>query len=353
MMYTVIGLMSGTSLDGIDAAWLRTDGKTRVETGPFRTRPYDPAFRTRLRRCLGPAADPTHVAAVSRELTEQHATLVREVQALAPEPATLAGFHGHTVWHAPEQRQTRQIGEGDWLAQRCGVAVVSDFRSADVAAGGQGAPLVPLYHRALAVPLTRPLAVLNIGGVANLTWLGEDDQVLACDTGPGNALLDDWVLRHTGQPYDAAGTLAAAGQVDTAALAALLAHPYFRRPTPKSLDRDAFDPAPVAGLSVADGAATLMAFTVATVAASRALLPQPPRRWLVTGGGRHNLSLMRALAAALAVPVDPVEAVGWNGDALEAQAFAYLAVRSRLGLPLSLPETTGVPHPMCGGRFHP
>jgi anhydro-N-acetylmuramic acid kinase len=231
--------------------------------------------------------------------------------------------------------------------------VVDGFRSADVAAGGQGAPLVPACHAALAAGLGRPLAVLNLGGVGNVTFIGRDGGLLAFDTGPGNALIDDWVLRHTGRGYDAGGALAASGRVDAGALATMLAHPWFGLPAPKSLDRDAWDPAPVEGLALEDGAATLAAFTAGSVARARDLLPEAPGRWLVTGGGRLNAALMGMLGERLGVPVEPVEAVGWDGDALEAQAFAYLAVRSRLGLPLSYPGTTGVPAPQPGGRFHP
>jgi len=291
---------------------------------------------------------------VERALTDAHAAAVAALMmeaGLDPAGVDLIGFHGHTLLHAPERRRTWQIGDGARLAAHTGIAVVDDFRSADVAAGGQGAPLVPLYHRALAASLPRPLAILNVGGVANVTWLGPDDRVLAFDTGPGNALIDDWLLRHTGRRYDQDGVLAGRGRVDGVVLGALLDHPYFTRPAPKSLDRDAFDPTPVSALAVADGAATLTAFTVAAVAAALPLLPEPPRRWLVTGGGRLNHTLMAGLAGALGVPVEPVDRLGWSGDALEAQAFGYLAVRSRLGLPLSLPGTTGAPRPICGGRF--
>ncbi|QCO15836.1 anhydro-N-acetylmuramic acid kinase [Azospirillum brasilense] len=353
-MQTVVGLMSGTSMDGIDAALVRTDGERRVEPLAFVTIPYEDGFRADLRSCLGGKGP---VEAVERALTDAHADAVRRLLAEAGTEAAavdLIGFHGQTIFHDPAQRRTWQIGDGARLARATGIAVVNDFRTADVAAGGQGAPLVPLFHRALADALPRPLAVLNIGGVANVTWIGEGaDDVIACDTGPGNALVDDWVLSGQGARYDSGGALAGRGVVDKGALAALLAHPYFDQPAPKSLDRDAFDPAPVRGLSVEDGAATLTAFTAASVARIVPHLPEAPRRWLVCGGGRHNATLMGMLADRLGVPVDPVEAVGWNGDALEAEAFAYLAVRSRQGLPLSLPSTTGVPQPMSGGRFHP
>lgn len=353
-MQTVVGLMSGTSVDGIDAALVRTDGERRVEPLAFVTIPYEDGFRADLRSCLGGKGP---VEAVERALTDAHADAVRRLLAEAGTEAAavdLIGFHGQTIFHDPAQRRTWQIGDGARLARATGIAVVNDFRAADVAAGGQGAPLVPLFHRALADALPRPLAVLNIGGVANVTWIGAgEDAVIACDTGPGNALVDDWVLSGQGARYDSGGALAARGKADEGALAALLAHPYFDQPAPKSLDRDAFDPAPVRGLSVEDGAATLTAFTAASVARIVPHLPEAPLRWLVCGGGRHNATLMGMLADRLGVPVDPVETVGWNGDALEAEAFAYLAVRSRKGLPLSLPATTGVPRPMSGGRFHP
>lgn len=353
-MQTVVGLMSGTSMDGIDAALVRTDGERRVEPLAFVTIPYADGFRAELRSCLGGKGP---VEAVERALTDAHADAVRRLLAEAGAEAAavdLIGFHGQTIFHDPAQRRTWQIGDGARLARATGIAVVNDFRTADVAAGGQGAPLVPLFHRALADALPRPLAVLNIGGVANVTWIGVGaDDVIACDTGPGNALVDDWVLSGHGARYDSGGALAARGNVDEGALTALLAHPYFDQPAPKSLDRDAFDPSPVRGLSVEDGAATLTAFTAASVARIVPHLPEAPLRWLVCGGGRHNATLMGMLADRLGVPVDPVEAVGWNGDALEAEAFAYLAVRSRKGLPLSLPATTGVPQPMSGGRFHP
>jgi anhydro-N-acetylmuramic acid kinase len=325
-----LGLMSGTSLDGIDATVIRSDGRRQVETGPSLTVPYDPEFRARLRGVLGGRGA---VDEVARELTLRHARAVRDLLAhagMAANEITVIGFHGHTVLHEPQAGRTWQIGDGALLAAETGIDVVADFRSNDMAAGGQGAPFAPLYHAARAAGLDKPMAVLNLGGVGNLTWLGTgtESDVLAFDTGPGNALIDDWMERQTGTSRDQDGALARTGTADEAALAALMSHPYFQQPPPKSLDRDAFDPQPAAGLSAADGAATLTAFTAASVAAALAHLPAPPRRWLVTGGGRHNPTLMAALAERLAVPVEPVEAVGWDGDALEAQAFAYLALRS-------------------------
>jgi anhydro-N-acetylmuramic acid kinase len=350
----IAGLMSGTSLDGIDVALLKTDGERVLAAGPSFTFDYDDAFRARLRALLGGEAPPDQVRAVEAELTDRHAEAVRRLlrlAKLATDDLELVGFHGQTILHAPHQRLTWQIGDGRRLAAALGLPVVNDFRGADVAAGGQGAPLVPVFHRALAAELPKPLAVLNIGGVANVTFIGEGDLLVACDTGPGNALLDDWILRLSGQRADLDGRVSAAGRAREDLVERLLAHPFFAQPLPKSLDRDAFDVSLLEGLGLEEGAATLVAFTAGAVARVVPLLPARPREWLVTGGGRLNPTLMQALAKRLGVPVRPVEAVGWDGDALEAQAFAFLAARSRRGLPLSYPGTTGVPAAMPGGRL--
>jgi anhydro-N-acetylmuramic acid kinase len=350
-MPRTIGLMSGTSLDGVDAAWLDTDGCAVTAFGPTLTVPYDIVLRHDLRTILDLAPtlapeDPRLVSATER-LTAYH---VQAVEALG-RPADLIGFHGQTILHQPHRRRTWQIGDGAALARRLGVPVAHDFRSADVAAGGQGAPFVPVYHAALAADLPKPLAILNIGGVANVTWIGVDGALLAFDTGPGNGPLDDWVFRHTGQAFDQDGALAHSGQVDMDVLARLVAHSYFGLPGPKSLDRLDFAKAladsGLSALSAADGAATLARFTVAAIAAAK--FPEPPTHWLVCGGGRLNPLLMDGLRQSLAVPVEPVESVGWNGDALEAQCFGFLAARVVSGLPLSYPSTTGVPAPMPGG----
>lgn len=339
-------------MDGIDAALIETDGHRVTHFGPWATYPYDDAFRDRLRGVLGGVGP---VADVERELTERHAAAV---EALIAEHAIdragidLVGFHGHTILHRPKQRRTWQIGDGAALAARLGLPVVNDFRSADVAAGGQGAPLAPVYHAALAADLPKPIAVLNLGGVGNATWIGDRGALLAFDTGPANAPIDDWVRRQTGALRDDGGALAGSGRVDAARVQAALAHPYIAAPPPKSLDREDFTWKLADGLSAADGAATLTAITTAMVGAARRHFPAPPLRWLVTGGGRHNQTLMASLRATLGVPVDPVEAVGWRGDALEAEAFAFMAVRHRLGLPISFPGTTGAPAPMTGGRLH-
>jgi anhydro-N-acetylmuramic acid kinase len=360
-MLRTIGLMSGTSLDGVDAAYLETDGETIARLGPRLTLPYDPKLRRALRALLDRADtlaenDPALQDAI-RRITDRHA---EAVEALGLE-ADLVGFHGQTILHRPPvagrniRPFTWQVGDAAALAKRTGMTVAYDFRSADVAAGGQGAPLVPVFHRALAAPLPKPLAILNLGGVGNVTWLGPEGEMLAFDTGPANGPLDDWARQHTGKDYDAAGRLALAGQADGAVLGRLMAHPYLVAPPPKSLDRLDFDralkEAGATELSAADGAATLSAFCAVCVAAAARLFPEPPLQWLVAGGGRRNPAIMRALQGALEEPVRPVEVAGWDGDALEAQAFGLLAARVSRGLPITFPGTTGAPRPLTGGRI--
>jgi len=348
-LWGALGLMSGTSLDGIDVAMIETDGDERVIPGPALTIAYKDAFRERLRSVLGGIGP---VSEVEGKLTRLHADAVE--QFVARHPGTridIVGLHGHTILHRPAERRTWQLGDGALLAQLLARDVVADFRSADIAAGGQGAPLAPLFHAALAATLPKPVAVLNIGGVANVTWIGEGTEILAFDTGPGNALIDDWVRHHTGAVADIDGAVARAGRASAVHIARFLAAPFLERRPPKSLDRDDFREIVPDGLSVEDGAATLTEMTAAAAAAAIQYFPSPARKWLVCGGGRRNPVLMDALARRVGGVVFPVEAVGWDGDALEAQAFAYLAVRSVRGLPLSLPSTTGVSRPVSGGRL--
>jgi anhydro-N-acetylmuramic acid kinase len=356
-LVAAIGLMSGTSMDGIDAALIWTDGVSAVRAGPALTVPYGAALRRRLQKVVAErGAEPKAREKVARDITLAHAEAVEGLLAatgVGADAVDVIGFHGHTVFHNPAERVTIQIGDAALLAERTGIGVVAQMRLADVKAGGQGAPLVPLYHAARAAKLEKPVAVLNIGGVANVTWLAADDRIVAYDCGPGNALIDDFVHAKTGKLYDTSGTLSLSGKVDEAVLAALLDNPYFDLPPPKSLDRNAFDASGVTSMSASDGAATLAAFTVQ--AAARSLLELGnPRQLLVCGGGRLNRGIMEGLRTALPqTEVLPVETVGWRGDALEAEAFGYLAVRSLKGLPLSLPSTTGVPLPMPGGEYSP
>lgn len=360
----VIGLMSGTSLDGVDAALLDTDGENLALPGPALTIPYDMATRLMLHAALGDAKDvaegaptPFAIRHAERRLTEIHAEAVSALlrdAGLRPAEVALIGFHGQTILHRPERRWTWQIGDGGLLARLTGIPVVTDFRSADVKAGGQGAPLVPLYHAALAREakgLAPPLAMVNIGGVANVTYVGRE-KILAFDTGPGNAPIDDWAERHTGKPLDEEGALARRGRVDDEALTDMLDNEFFGRTPPKSLDRMDFTTDSVEHLSPEDGAATLTAFTAASIARAREHFPDPATVWIVMGGGRRNPKLMEELRARVNAPVLSAEDAGWRGDFIEAEAFAYLAARSLKGLPLSLPTTTGAPEPITGGKLH-
>jgi anhydro-N-acetylmuramic acid kinase len=357
-----IGLMSGTSLDGVDIAAVSTDGERITALGPRGYRPYAEPERALLRQALSEAtalddraARPGALARAEELVTAAHGEAVvrfLEEHHLRPD---IIGFHGQTVLHRPERRLTVQIGAGETLARLTGIPVAYDFRAADVAAGGQGAPLVPVFHRALAAGLERPrpLMVLNIGGVANVTWLGaESDDPVACDTGPGNALIDDFMRARSGTAFDESGETAARGAVDEAWLARALADPFFATAPPKSLDRNAFAAhvETLDELSLEDGAATLAAFTAASVVRIVAHLPRPPRSVIVAGGGARNRTLMHMLSERLApATVEAAEAVGWSADALEAQAFAFLAARHVRGLPITFPGTTGVARAMTGG----
>lgn len=356
---TAIGVISGTSMDGIDVALIRSNGRLAVEPGPGATYPYAEPLAAELRAVV---ADPVRaagtLAGLEREVTLAHAAAVESFLAqfgIDRASVALVGLHGQTVLHRPRERFTRQLCDGALAAATLGLDIIADFRSADVAAGGEGAPLVPLYHAALAAGLERPVMILNWGGVGNVTWLGANEEIIAFDTGPANALIDDFVRRRRGLPYDADGALAASGRVDPGRLAAWLKDPYFARVAPKSLDRNHFHAlaADVEALPDADGAATLAAFAVEATAAALDQVPEAPRQWIVCGGGRRNLNLMQRLAARLGVPVESIETLGFDGDAIEAQCFAYLALRARDGLPLSLPTTTRAPRPLTGGTYFP
>ncbi len=357
-----IGLMSGTSLDGIDAALIETDGEGQVRAIAFRGEPYSDVARGQLAEATRmaltfdrPRASPPIVAA-GELITRTHALVVHKLMKEAGVTAAdvgVIGFHGQTIAHRPDRGWTWQIGDGAALARTTGIATVADFRSADVAAGGQGAPLIPVYHAALVAGLGGPVAVLNLGGVGNITWVGADGAMIAFDTGPANGLIDHWVETETGARYDDGGALAAAGRVDDAVLTAMLDHPFFDAPPPKSLDRHDFTIQPARGLSAADGAATLTAFTAVTVADALNHLPARPTRLIVAGGGRHNPVMLAMIAERTGLTPEPSDTLGWNGDAMEAEGFAYMAVRTLRGLPISFPGTTGVSAPTAGGVIHP
>lgn len=355
-----LGLMSGTSLDGIDAALIETDGEEIRSFGPWLTLPYAQAFKERLREAVHGRGD---MPAAEHDLTLQHAEAVRQLLTLGgitKKDVRVIGFHGQTVAHRPQERLTWQIGDGALLAEKTGIDVVCDFRRRDVAAGGEGAPLVPLYHAALARQMELPIAVLNIGGIANVTWIGRSEtqgrdlldlDIMAMDTGPGNVMINEWALTTTGTDCDTDGRLALAGKADPARVAALLQNSFFAKTPPKSLDRNHFSLDGVEALSPEDGAATLTEFAAAAVERSAAYFPAPAKQWFITGGGRRNPALMQALRDKLP-QVYAVESLGWTGDALEAQAFGFLAVRSLRGLALSLPTTTGTIRAVTGGAYY-
>jgi len=358
----LIGTMSGTSLDGVDAAVLETDGRAVLGFGAVLFRPYTARERACLRRALGHWPGTPEADAAAQVVETAHAEAVAHLRdRLRGATVDAVALHGQTLAHAPAGRGTHQAGDGARLARALGLPVVWDFRSADVAAGGQGAPLAPAYHFALARHLgaTEPVAFLNLGGVGNLTWadpraadVAAPGALVAFDTGPANAPIDDLVRARRALPRDEGGAIAAAGRPDASLLARLAGHSYLATAPPKSLDRDDFADLAraVAPLAVEDAAATLTEAVALTVARGLALLPGRPARLLVTGGGRHNGEMMRRIAAACALPVVPVEAVGLDGDMLEAQAFAHLGARVLAGLPVSFPGTTGVPRPLAGGR---
>lgn len=358
---TALGLMSGTSMDGVDAALLVTDGVDVFEYGKALNRPYDMNMRADLRSVTGRGAcrNGERLKDIERKMTLFHAQVVSELldaAGLRAQDVDVIGFHGHTVFHSPAEHVSVQIGDGDLLAKQTGIPVVNRFRNADIANGGQGGPMMASYHAALARDLEKPIAILNIGGVAKMTWIGENGELLAFDTGPGNALLDDWMMKKHGTNMDFDGNTAASGTVNEKIVAALMKAPYFKKQPPKALDRDEFSVKAVeqlAGESVADGAATLTAFSAQAAAQAAAdFMPKPAKRWIVCGGGAHNPTMVRFLRQRSGAEILLAREIGWNGDFLEAQGYAFLAARSLFGLPISFPATTGVPHSMCGGALH-
>ena len=350
-----LGLMSGTSVDGVDVALIETDGERIASFGPVLTVPYADDVRRLIRAAFGAEQPNQATAAAEQAVTEAHLDAVRRWSretGMALSTLDVVGFHGQTITHRPEKHFTWQIGDGAALAKALGVRVVNDLRGADVLAGGQGAPLVPIYHAALVRDLPRPLAVVNIGGVANVTWIGADDTLLAFDTGPGNGPIDDWCARRAGLRFDKDGALAASGKVDRTRLERFSEHRYFARKPPKSLDRGDFGDSWADGLSAADGAATLTCGTARAIALAARHFPAPVTQWVIAGGGARNPTLLKAIAAETRGKIVTADSLGWNGDALEAQAFGFLAVRSLRGLPITFPGTTGAPRPMTGGRLN-
>lgn len=364
---TALGLMSGTSMDGIDIALIQTDGEDYVVRGSFMGASYEPEFRERLKRGLDKARAlkdrrerPGDLAALERNLTLRHAVAVSDFlyrHGLGPADVDVIGFHGQTVLHRPSEALTVQLGDGALLAAATGIAVVYDMRAHDMDHGGQGAPLIPAYHAALsrqarAFDADGPVVFVNIGGISNLTFIGTDGKISAYDSGPGNTLIDQWVEAQTGNAFDSGGSIAAGGQIVQELADRYLAHPFFSSNQRRSLDRNDFAPPGQDEASLEDGARTLAHVTAAAILRSAAHLPEPPRTWIVSGGGRHNSVIMddlRALAEAQGGKVRAAEEAGFDGDAMEAEAWAYLAVRSLDGKPLTFPETTGVSMAITGG----
>lgn len=363
-----VGLMTGTVLDGnIDVALLKTDGESVETFGAYTLAPYPPEMRALLEETLKQARvwdfegpEPTIFAEAEDALTRAQSQAVRDLvesAGLTMADIGIVGFHGQTVLHrAPTTGRlgdTRQLGDGALMASILGTTVAYDFRTADVRAGGQGAPLAAVYHSALLHGLdpSGNSAVLNLGGVANITWWDGKDLVIAFDTGPANAPLNDFMKARGLGDMDIDGALGASGQVDEERLAALLTHPYMTAAYPKSLDRFSFTAAMADGLDDATGAATLSAFTAAAVGKALDLLPRRPARLVVSGGGRHNPTIMAMLKERAGVDAVSADIFGWRGDAVEAELFAFLAVRVLRGLPISFPTTTGAPYPLQGGRL--
>jgi anhydro-N-acetylmuramic acid kinase len=364
---TAIGLMSGTSMDGIDAAILTGDGEQVRWLGPTKYQPYSRMQVTRIQMVIAQAlkkgrgfVESTEYQSARRDFTLAHANAVNRMLAehdLSPAGIDLLGFHGQTILHRPDEGWTWQMGDGQLLANETGIAVVDDFRSADVAAGGQGAPFAPLYHRSLIAGASTkqvdyPIAILNIGGISNVTWMDDQGMILGFDTGPGNAQLNDWIKRFYGKPYDEGGRKAALGTVDADIVREVMESPYFSAPYPKSLDRADFDLGAVEGLDPADGAATLSAITAEGIISGLEQLPEFPKTILVCGGGRKNSHIMNMISDKANLTVKSVDALDWRGDYLEAECFAHLAIRSAKGLSLSLPSITGAREEVTGGVFH-
>lgn len=369
-IWTAIGLMSGTSMDGIDAALVRTDGKNLVERGPMQFFAYDPATRDLLEGALETAKSitdrkqrPGNLKQIEALITKLHGNAVLEFLAqidIRAREIDLLGFHGQTVLHRPEMGLTVQLGDGKALAGQAGIDVVYDFRAEDMRNGGQGAPLVPVYHRALSAMLPEkfrqlsPVAFVNIGGISNITYVGEGGEICGFDTGPGNALIDQWVQQHAGIPFDEGGMIAREGVVIETLVDRYLKHPYFEQTIPKSLDRFDFQVPDPSDAGLEDGARSLAKISAEAIFKACDHLEKPPELWIMCGGGRLNPSIMKdlhELAQDCGALVASAEEAGFDGDAMEAEAFGYLAVRSVQNLSLTYPKTTGCNKPSVGGEL--
>lgn len=351
MTVVAIGLMSGTSCDGADAALLKTDGESDIEFLGGLTLHYDADLRARLQEASQHDVPLAEVLRLEQEITRHHIQAIHALFKAQPKETkhvSVIGFHGHTVRHLPGKGLTLQIGNPWLLAKEFNIPVISDFRRCDMAAGGQGAPLVAMFHRALFAHETRPTLVLNLGGVANVTWLGKNDEIIAGDTGPGCGLIDEWAQAMADLPHDRDGRLASAGQVDDETVETALSTSFFSQPLPKAADRFDFDHVDVSGMGVEDGAATLCAVTAEAIYRAVKKLPAMPKSMWVTGGGVHHPVLMQMLEQRFG-KIRSVRERGLNPDTLEAECFAWLAVRHQKQLPLTIPETTGCEKPVSGG----
>lgn len=357
--FHILGLMSGTSMDGVDLAIVETDGEGVIRLGPSGFMPYEPEERALITQAIKDAVyvSQSHeragcLKACEDMVTQRHILAVQNFLNTYQGPVDAIAFHGQTVLHRPNKTLTIQLGHGQALSNAIGKPVIYDFRQNDMRFGGQGAPLVPVFHQALveATPdLDEPAVVINIGGVANITYIERHKPPLACDVGPGNALIDDYVLQHFGKPYDEGGQLAAKGHVNSLIVETFLENSFFKKAPPKSLDRNAFNNTIVSRLEPHDGVATLTALTAQAIAAITIHLPNLPKTWVIAGGGAFNLTLINMLKAALTTKMILASDLGWSLESLEAQAFAYLGARHLKGLPLTFPSTTGVSKPVTGG----
>ncbi|MBV2142921.1 anhydro-N-acetylmuramic acid kinase [Falsochrobactrum sp. TDYN1] len=361
-----IGLMSGTSMDGIDIALLTTDGENRVERGPSHAMSYSDGFRARLKaalldaRSIAERADrPGILQRLERDLTLLHAVAIQDFlheYGLKPEEIDVIGFHGQTVLHRPQEALTVQLGDGALLASETRIPVIYDMRAEDMRNGGEGAPLIPAYHTALSanlpIGLEGPVVFVNIGGISNLTYVGEDGALIAYDSGPGNMLIDQWMELHEQGSFDAGGAVAMSGHVVGNIANRYLDHEFFKGNRRRSLDRGDFTVPAREEMSMVNGARTLAFVSAAAILRSASHLPATPRTYIVSGGGRKNQAIMAefsALAQCDDARVIDADNAGFDGDAMEAEAWAYLAVRSLRGLPLTYPSTTGCDRSVSGG----
>lgn len=345
-VYRAIGLMSGTSLDGvIDVALIETDGHEYVKTLDYYEHPYDIEVRDKVRACFGKYQPDAQIRDAEDMVTDIHIRAVTE----SGFQGDLIGFHGQTVTHDPAKGFTWQLGDGARLARETGMDVVYDLRQNDVAHGGQGAPIIPLYHKALLANNDRPAAILNLGGVANITYIGAHDDIMAFDCGPANALMDDFIKLRENLAFDKDGRKAALGNVLETPLKIFKSDDFFKQAPPKSLDRNHWGIDCVHYATTEDGMATLMEMSIHGVLKAMEFFPAIPKSIYLAGGGRHNRFMADSLAQRLNLDVFSIDDLGWNGDAIEAQGMAYLAVRSVLGLPITLTATTGASQDLTGG----